>query len=114
MILDATTPQCIGTHIQGFRAQKPAFNYASTISGLYGNPYNALLGAIQEVPLQKYSGVWQVSFSKKDRKDPQHTSKPSAQPISSLAGPSRRNEDVDAGYNILALVGDILRQINNT
>ena len=60
--------------------------YASPIGGLYGNPYNALLGAIEEEPLQESSVVWEVSFSRKgppkkeNRKGQRHTSKSSAQP----------------------------------
>lgn len=38
----------IGTHVQGFGPGKPQFNSASPIGGQYGNPYNALAGAIEQ------------------------------------------------------------------
>ena len=108
----------IGTHIQGFRARGPKFNYASSIGGLYGNPYDALVGVVEEEPLQRSSSVWEVSFSKKgpsekeNRKGRQHTSKSSAQPVPSQPDPSmrlRRKEDVYATlqqYDTLFLVDD--------
>ena len=118
MIFDIVKSQCIGTHIQGFREHNPQKNSASTIGGHYGNPYNALVGAIEKKPLHISGGVWEVPLSRKsssenqNRKDPQHTSKSSAQPVSSLPGPStqsRRKEDVYATlqqYDTLFLVDD--------
>ena len=117
MILDNNNSQCIGTHIEGFRRKNPRKNSASTIGGQYGNPYNALLEAIEVKPLHISGGVWEVSLSREGppenqkRKDSQHTSKTRAQPVAFFPGPStlRRKEDVFARlqqYDTLFLVDD--------
>ena len=118
MIFDIKKYQCIGTHIQGFLEGNSQKNSASTIGGQYGNPYNALVGAVEEEPLHISGDVWEVSLSEKDslekknRKEPQHTSKSSARPVSSIPGPStplRRKEDAYAllqQYDTSFLVDD--------
>ena len=125
MILDVTKFQCIGTHIQGFCKQQPPFNYASPIGGLYGNPYDALLEAIEFEPLQKSSGAWEVPLSrrgppeKENRKGQQQTSKSSGQPGSSSPDPStqlRGKEDAYATlqqYDTLFLVDDSASMTKN-
>ena len=60
MISDAKKYQCVGTHIQGFCTRKNPFNYASPIGGIYGNPYNALLEAIDEEPKSTSEDWWEV------------------------------------------------------
>ena len=64
------TSHCIGTHIQGFQVGAPQLNSASPIGGQYGNPYNALVGAIEKEPAVKPNGVWPVLLDPPENNPP--------------------------------------------